>query len=100
MSAELIYVRGIDRIPSVPSPKTFRPRFSDAQAMLGWFGKGFLRFLGLGGLTLASYFLISHCVLQSVEVVGVSMVPTLHNADRFFVNRLSYYMHAPQRGDV
>jgi signal peptidase I len=28
------------------------------------------------------------------------MVPTLHDADRYFLNRLVYCLHPPQRGDV
>ena len=49
---------------------------------------------------MASYAFISHFVLQSVEVVGVSMVPTLHNADHYFLNRWIYYFRAPKRGDL
>jgi len=54
----------------------------------------------IGALALASYFLISHFFLQSVEVVGVSMVPTLHNADHYLLNRWVYYARKPHRGDV
>lgn len=57
-------------------------------------------FLALVGLAMASYAFISHFVLQSVEVVGVSMVPTLHNADHYFLNRWIYYFRAPKRGDL
>jgi len=51
-------------------------------------------------LAMASYFLISHYVLQSVEVVGGSMAPTLRNADRYFVNRWVYHTRPPAHGDV
>jgi signal peptidase I len=54
----------------------------------------------LAALALASYLVISHFVLQSVQVVGASMLPTLHNADHYFLNRWVYYVRAPQRGDV
>ena len=54
----------------------------------------------LAGMAVASYWLISHFVLQSVEVVGPSMIPTLHNADHYFLNRWLYYVHTPQRSDI
>lgn len=56
--------------------------------------------LALTGLAMASYAFISHFVLQSVEVVGVSMVPTLHNADHYLLNRWIYFVRAPKRGDL
>jgi signal peptidase I len=46
------------------------------------------------------YLLVSHFVLQSVEVQGVSMFPTLHDSDHYFLNRWIYYVRPPQRGDV
>lgn len=56
--------------------------------------------VAVGVLAIGSYFLISHCVLQSVEVSGVSMVPTLHDADHYFLNRLVYEFRAPHRGEI
>jgi len=47
-----------------------------------------------------TYLLLSRFVLQVVQVEGQSMVPTLHNADRYFLNRWIYHLHPPQRGDV
>jgi signal peptidase I len=54
----------------------------------------------LAGLALASYWFISHFVLQSVQVVGPSMNPTLHNADHYFLNRWLYYVHPPKHSDI
>lgn len=54
----------------------------------------------VGLLAFASYFLISHYVLQSVQVVGRSMWPTLHNSDRYFLNRWIYQIRAPKRGEI
>ena len=39
-------------------------------------------------------------VLQQFAVSGHSMDTTLHDADRVLVNKLSYRMHHPNRGDV
>jgi signal peptidase I len=51
-------------------------------------------------LAVTTYLVWSRFVLQIVQVQGQSMVPTLHDADRYFLNRLVYYLHPPQRGDV
>jgi signal peptidase I len=39
-------------------------------------------------------------VLVPIRVEGLSMMPTYHDRRINFVNRLSYYFHGPQRGDV
>jgi signal peptidase I len=52
------------------------------------------------GLGLASYYLISHYFVQSVQVVGSSMVPTLHNSDFCLLNRWVYHFRTPRRADV
>ena len=54
----------------------------------------------LTALAIAGYFLISHYILQAVKVDGVSMVPTLHNADLYYLKRWVYYLRTPQRGDI
>ena len=65
---------------------------------------GFLQqaaqFLIITLLATASYFLISRYVLQSVQVAGSSMWPTLHDADRYLLNRWVYEMRTPRRGEI
>ena len=56
--------------------------------------------LVLAILAAASYYLISHFLLQSVKVVGRSMVPTLCDSQSYLLNRWVYYFHAPQHSDV
>jgi signal peptidase I len=51
-------------------------------------------------LATASYFLISRYILQSVQVVGASMTPTLHDADQYFLNRWVYDFRGPRRGEI
>jgi signal peptidase I len=51
-------------------------------------------------LATVSYFLISRYILQSVQVVGASMSPTLQDADRYFLNRWIYELRAPRRGEI
>jgi signal peptidase I len=51
-------------------------------------------------LAVASYFLVSHFLLQSVKVVGVSMAPTLHDSEYCLLNRWVLYAHPPHRSDI
>ncbi len=56
--------------------------------------------LSVAALAMASYFFISHFFLQSVQIVGVSMAPTLFDSERYLLNRWAYYLRAPERGDI
>ena len=38
--------------------------------------------------------------MQTVHVVGISMVPTLQDNDLLIASKLDYRVHAPQRGDI
>ena len=49
---------------------------------------------------MASYFVISHFLLQSVQVVGESMVPTLQDSQHYLLNRWLYLLRAPKRLDI
>ena len=51
-------------------------------------------------LATASYFIISRFLVQSVKVVGRSMVPTLCDSQHYLLNRWVYSVHAPQRSDI
>lgn len=51
-------------------------------------------------LAYASYFAISNFCLQSVEVVGTSMSPTLQPKSVCFLNRFVYLMREPQRSEI
>jgi signal peptidase I len=51
-------------------------------------------------LALASYLLISHFILQSVQVVGFSMTPTLKNSGFYLLNRCVYLIRNPQPDDI
>jgi signal peptidase I len=44
--------------------------------------------------------LVRQFVLQQFAVSGHSMDTTLHDGDRVLVNKLSYRLHDPRRGDV
>jgi signal peptidase I len=51
-------------------------------------------------LATLSYFFISRYVLQSVQVQGTSMIPTLHDSDQYFLNRWVYDFRGPRRGEI
>ncbi len=56
--------------------------------------------LAIALLALLSYMLISHFLLQSVKVVGVSMSPTLHDSEFYLLNRWIYHVRSPHLADV
>ena len=56
--------------------------------------------LAIAALAVASYFVFSRFVVQSVKVVGRSMVPTLGDSQYYLLNRWVYHLHAPRRSDV
>jgi len=51
-------------------------------------------------LAIASYLFISHFILQSVQVVGFSMTPTLRNSGFYLLNRCVYLVRSPQPSDI
>jgi signal peptidase I len=51
-------------------------------------------------MALASYLFISHFLLQSVQVVGVSMTPTLKNSGYYLLNRCVYLVRDPQPSEI
>ena len=59
-----------------------------------------LQFLIVAAVAVASYFIISRFFLQSVQVVGRSMVPTLQDSQQYLLNRWVYYLRAPRRNDI
>jgi signal peptidase I len=51
-------------------------------------------------VAISSALLVRAYVLQQFAVEGTSMLTTLHPNDRVLVNKLSYRLHDPRRGDV
>jgi signal peptidase I len=51
-------------------------------------------------VAISSALLVRAFVLQQFAVEGTSMLTTLHPGDRVLVNKLSYRLHDPRRGDV
>ena len=51
-------------------------------------------------LSFLSYLLISRFLIQSVQVVGDSMYPTLINSGHYWLNRFSYLVGQPKQDDI
>ncbi|MDO8390137.1 MAG: signal peptidase I [Actinomycetota bacterium] len=51
-------------------------------------------------VAISAALLVRQFVLQQFAVSGSSMYSTLHDGDRVLVNKLSYRLHDPRRGDV
>jgi signal peptidase I len=97
MRAELLFIRDVDPEPSNESVCT-HPSPTPRPEIPLW--RQIRQCLIIAVLAVGSYFFISHYVLQSVEVSGASMVPTLHDSDRYLLNRLVYDFRAPHRGEI
>lgn len=54
----------------------------------------------VGALALASYLFTSHFLLQSVQIIGVSMSPTLKNSGYYLLNRCVYFWRDPAPSDI
>ena len=78
-----------------PFPRA-RPVESRARAVC----RQALQFLVISILAAGSYFAISHFLLQSVKVVGRSMVPTLQDSQHYLLNRWVYRFRDPKAADV
>src|SRR6202022_3154423 len=62
--------------------------------------KSFLRdTLEIVFLALVLYVVIQYAV-QTVHVLGSSMIDTLHDNDLLVASKISYKLHQPQRGDI
>ena len=62
--------------------------------------RGLIDWIVVIGVALLVAFLVRTFVLAHFVVDGHSMDFTLHDGDRVFVNKLSYRLHDPNRGDV
>ena len=45
-------------------------------------------------------FLAIRTLVQNFRIEGVSMEPNLHDGQYLIINKLAYYLHPPERGDV
>jgi len=79
--------------PAPARPRSPRPR----TPKLVW---QLQQLVAVAALAFGCYFLISRFFLQSVTVVGMSMVPTLSNSERYLLNRWVFHVRQPRRSEV
>ena len=65
-----------------------------------WFFRHCASFAMIITLSSLSYLVISHFVVQSVQVVGDSMYPTLINSGHYWLDRYSYLVSEPRQDDI
>ena len=82
--------------PAVFNCPVGRPPKFDYTRLLQQLGRCFLISL----LCVVNYLIITHFMVQSMEVVGTSMVPTLRDNGYYLVNRWVLRSRDPQRNDV
>jgi len=76
-------------------PRTPKPRGGVPSAARAFFDWVVVVGVALFVAIMVRTFLLAHFVVE-----GESMLSTLHSGDRVFVNKLSYRLHDPNRGDV
>jgi signal peptidase I len=65
-----------------------------------WFQRHSVILLCIALLSIPAYFLASRFVVTAVVIQGRSMMPTLKDGERYYLNRWRYLFVAPQRGDI
>jgi signal peptidase I len=89
-------------------PGEYQPSFDTANVQGSGFGlsvissffRNVFQVVLLAALAYGSYWFVSKYILQSVEVVGISMLPTLHNSDHYLLDRWTYLIRDPQPNDI
>jgi signal peptidase I len=77
---------------AAPQPAAGKPKKSATAQLVEW--------LVVVAVAIGCALLVQTFVVKQFAVSGNSMLTTLHNGDRVLVNRLSYRLHDPRRGDV
>ena len=103
--------RALDSVPTTPPPPTEGVDGNDGdeaaadgadttESTARRRTRGILDWVVVIGIALLVAFVVRTFVLAHFVVDGHSMDYTLHDGDRVFVNKLSYRLHDPRRGDV
>ena len=93
--------------PSAPDPSavdaetgTEAPQTESVRSKLSPGTRAFVDWVVVVSVALLVAFVVRGYVLAHFVVEGSSMYSTLETGDRVFVNKLSYRLHDPNRGDV
>ena len=82
---------------SAPAPKV---EVKSGKPAGSWFQRHSLVLLSIALLSIPAYFLASRFVVTAVVIQGRSMMPTLKDNERYYLNRWRYLFVAPNRGDI
>lgn len=82
--------------PTAPSSQETQRRLLLRRALL----KQVFNCILIAALAFGSFEFVTHYVFQSVQVVGTSMVPTLHDSQRYVLNRWVYHVREPQTKEI
>lgn len=86
--------------PKLPRSTWFRRAVRAGFSALGTGTKILFQCLLLAGLTYGCYDFIHSHLFSSVQVSGVSMMPTLQNTQRLLLDRWTYLIRDPQPNDI
>ena len=100
-------LRMLDEQPVVPQPMVAPPKAPIAaptpkaeEPAGSWFQKYSVVLLFVALLSIPAYFVASRFIVTAVVVQGRSMMPTLKDGERYYLNRWRYLFVAPQRGEI
>lgn len=82
------------------APDSPKPAIKPAKPAGSWYQRNSLVLLFIALLSIPAYFVASRFVVTAVVIQGRSMMPTLKDGERYYLNRWRYMVVAPQRGDI
>ncbi len=85
---------------SLAGPKLFQVKGFIFQISWSWIIRQCWVLVIVAGLGTLSYLLITRFMVQSVQVQGSSMYPTLMDSGRYWLNRFSYLVNEPRPTDI
>jgi signal peptidase I len=81
-------------------PRLFIVKGHVLQVSWSWFFRQCWALTILASLGTLSYLLVSHYIIQAVQVEGYSMYPTLTDSGHYWLNRFSYVISEPRQNDI
>lgn len=87
-------------VPDVESLTRPQPFLTPPQPAKTRLFHQFTQGITLAACALLSYYLISHYLVQTVRVIGMSMVPTLHDSQLYLLNRWVLHVRPPARSEI
>ncbi|MBC8262619.1 MAG: signal peptidase I [Anaerolineales bacterium] len=62
--------------------------------------KSILREMMETAILIMLVFFVTRILIQNFRIEGISMEPNFHDEQYLIINKLAYYLHPPERGDV